>query len=243
MIKNKIQTGLNQLGYKIERLDSTFKNNLLFKKILLKVKNFTMTNSKRIFYLHHSVNHIVKNRINGDIVECGVWKGGSVMAIAFSLLQKKNLTKNIYLFDTFTGMSTPTKKDYLHGNRKKTAKKLMKEDEYLKCIANIAEVKKNVFSTNYPKKKFKFIIGDVLKTLKKNTPKKISLLRLDTDWYESTKIELNLLYPKLSKGGVLIIDDYNTWNGCKKAVDEYFKNKKNIFFLSIDNEALLGIKF
>ena len=99
MIKNKIQTGLNQFGYKIERLDSTFKNNLLFKKILLKVKNFTMTNSKRIFYLHHSVNHIVKNRINGDIVECGVWKGGSVMAIAFSLLQKKNLTKNIYLFE------------------------------------------------------------------------------------------------------------------------------------------------
>ena len=81
------------------------------------------------------------------------------------------------------------------------------------------------------------------KTLKKNAPKKISLLRLDTDWYESTKVELNLLFPKLSKGGVLIIDDYNTWSGCKKAVDEYFKHKKNIFFLSIDNEALIGIKF
>ncbi len=243
MIKNKIQKGLSQLGYKIERLDSTFKNNFLFKQILSKVKNYTMTNSKRIFYLHHSINYIVKNRIKGDIVECGVWKGGSVMTIAYSLLKKKNKSKNIYLFDTFTGMSTPTKKDYLYLNKKKTAKQLLKNDEYLKCIANIAEVKKNVFSTNYPKKKFKFIVGDVLNTLKKNIPNKISLLRLDTDWYESTKIELNLLYPKLSKGGILIIDDYNTWNGCKKAVDEYFKNKKNIFFLSIDNEALIGIKF
>ena len=86
-------------------------------------------------------------------------------------------------------------------------------------------------STNYPKKKFKFIVGDVLKTLKKIHQKRISLLRLDTDWYES-KIELNLLYPKLSKGGILIIDDYNTWNGCKKAVDEYFKNKKISFFIN-----------
>ena len=136
MIKNKIQTGLNQLGYKIERLDSTFKNNLSFKKILSKVKNYTMTNSKRIFYLHHSINHIVKNKINGDIVECGVWKGGSVMAIAFSLLLKKSVTKNIYLFDTFTGMSAPTNKDYLNGNRKKLQKNF-KEDEYLSVLQTL----------------------------------------------------------------------------------------------------------
>ena len=99
-------------------------------------------------------------------------KGGSVMAIAFSLLLKKSVTKNIYLFDTFTGMSAPTNKDYLNGNRKKTAKKLLNEDEYLRCIANIAEVRKNVFSTNYPQKKFKFVEGDVTKTLKKMHQKK-----------------------------------------------------------------------
>ena len=86
-------------------------------------------------------------------------------------------------------------------------------------------------------------MGDVKDTLKKKIPKNISLLRLDTDWYESTKEELNILFPRLSKGGVLIVDDYKTWSGCKKAVDEYFKNKKNIFFTLIDNEALIGIKF
>ena len=86
-------------------------------------------------------------------------------------------------------------------------------------------------------------MGDVKDTLKKKIPKNISLLRLDTDWYESTKEELNILFPRLSRGGVLIVYDYKTWIFCKKAVDEYFKNK-NIFFKTlIDNEALIGIKF
>ena len=137
MIKNKIQTGLNYVGYKIERLDSSYKNNSLFKKILKKVKNYTMTNSKRIFYLYHSVNYLVKNKIKGDIVECGVWKGGSIMTIAFSLLQNKSINKKIYLFDTFTGMSAPSKNDYLFGDKKKTAIKLLKEDEYLKLVEKI----------------------------------------------------------------------------------------------------------
>jgi len=65
----------------------------------------------------------------------------------------------------------------------------------------------------------------VMKTLKKeeNLPEKIALLRLDTDWYESTKLEMNILYPKLIKNGVLLIDDYADWQGCKRAIDEYFK--------------------
>ena len=69
-----------------------------------------------------------------------------------------------------------------------------------------------------------FIKGDVLKTLSKeeNLPQQIALLRLDTDWYESTKFEMNVLYPRIIKDGVLLIDDYTDWQGCKKAVDEYF---------------------
>lgn len=241
-IKNKIQNTLNYFGYKIERVDTFYKEDLFFKKLLKKVKKFTMTNSKRIFYLYFSVNYIIKNKIPGEIVECGVWKGGSVMAIVFTLLKNKNKNKRIFLYDTFMGMTKPSKKDYMLKSNI-SAKNLIEQNEYLRCIANLSEVKNNIYKTNYPKKNFEIVIGDVKKTLKKVYPKKISLLRLDTDWYDSTKVELEVLYPKLSKGGILIIDDYKTWGGCKKAVDEYFKKRKNIFFISIDNEALLGIKF
>jgi|TARA_B110000858_G_scaffold104967_1_gene120063 O-methyltransferase len=243
MLKNTIQNIFNLAGYKIEKKDNFYSNDLFFKKLLIKVKNYTMTNPKRIFYLYNAINHIINNNIKGDIVECGVWRGGSIMTIALTLIENKITDKNILLYDTFTGMSIPTNNDYLFSDKSKLAKNLIEKDEYLKCISSISEVKKNIFKTNYPKKKFKFIVGDVKETLKKKIPQKISLLRLDTDWYESTKKELNVLFPKLSKGGVLIIDDYKTWGGCKKAVDEYFKNKKNVFFISIDNEALLGIKF
>ena len=243
MLKSNIQKVFNSLGYKIEKIDSYYSDNYFFKKILTKVKDYTMTNPKRIFYLYLAVNHVIKNNIKGDMVECGVWKGGSIMTIALTLIKNKIKNKNIFLYDTFSGMSKPTNNDYLYSDQSKLAINLIENDEYLKCKANISEVKKNIFKTNYPKKRFKFVVGDVKYTLKKKIPRKISLLRLDTDWYESTKQELHVLFPKLSNGGILIIDDYKTWGGCKKAVDEYFKNRKNIFFLSIDNEALIGIKF
>ena len=73
-----------------------------------------------------------------------------------------------------------------------------------------------------------------------NLPKKICILRLDTDFYSSTKIELEKLWPLLSKNGILIIDDYGFWQGCKKAVDNYFKKKK--FLVHIDRSCRLIFK-
>jgi hypothetical protein len=75
----------------------------------------------------------------------------------------------------------------------------------------------------------------------KNLPEQISILRLDTDWYTSTKIELEVLYKKLVKGGILIIDDYGHWQGARKAVDEYFKNK-NIWLHYVDYTCRYIIK-
>ena len=77
-------------------------------------------------------------------------------------------------------------------------------------------------------KNVKLIQGDVAETLleSKNLPEKIAILRLDTDWYESTRIELERLYPLLEPGGVLIIDDYGHFDGARKAVDEYFKAER-----------------
>ncbi len=80
-------------------------------------------------------------------------------------------------------------------------------------------------------------------TIPKNVPEKISILRLDTDWYESTKHELNNLFPRLVSGGILIIDDYGHFQGSKKAVDEYFEeNKISSFLFRIDYTGRLFVK-
>lgn len=101
----------------------------------------------------------------------------------------------------------------------------------------------NILSTGYPKEKINFVKGLVEETIPQTQINKIAILRLDTDWYSSTKFELEHLYPKLVKGGVLIIDDYGHWEGCKKAVDEYFTNNNiPIFMMRIDYTGRLIIK-
>tara|TARA_A100001015_G_scaffold311585_2_gene415122 strand:+ start:173 stop:943 length:771 start_codon:yes stop_codon:yes gene_type:complete len=193
-----------------------------------------------------SIKHISKKNIAGDLVECGVFKGGNLILMNH-IMQKLNLKKKIFAFDTYDGMSEPTiyDKDLKDIPADKTFKKYNIRNEKW-CYGSLEEVKRNInlFDKGY-KSNFFFIKGKVEDTLKKseNIPEKISLLRLDTDFYESTKIELEVLYPRLSKGGVLIIDDYGHWKGSQKAVDEYFDLKKNFHFLHrIDYGTRLLIK-
>ncbi len=181
---------------------------------------YTMTSRQKMKLLYESVEYINKNNIDGAFIECGVYKGGSVMNMALTQLTFGKIV-HIYLFDTFEGMSPHTDLDINY--RGVTAAKILKIPSKL-CIASIDEVKKNVRLTGYPPEFLHFRKGDVAVTLKETVPDKISLLRLDTDWYESTKIELEILYPRLVKGGVLILDDYGYWQGARKAADDYFKS-------------------
>jgi O-methyltransferase len=90
------------------------------------------------------------------------------------------------------------------------------------CVAGINDVRANVMSTGYPQENFTFVEGDVTQTLQETIPERIALLRLDTDWYESTRAGLDALYPRLEVGGVCILDDYGHWQGARQAVDDYF---------------------
>ena len=104
-------------------------------------------------------------------------------------------------------------------------------------------VKKNMASTDYPEENIIYIKGKIEETLPGYIPRKISILRLDTDWYESTKHELEHLYPILSPGGVLIIDDYGHFAGARKAVDEYFSGlEKPPYMPRIDYSGRIIIK-
>jgi O-methyltransferase len=188
---------------------------------------FTMTTPERIFALRQSVQHIIRNKIPGDIVECGVWKGGSMMVVAKTLLELGVSNRDLHLFDTYEGMSEPTNID--RSRTGETASELLstadKETSWVWANSPLEEVKRNVLGCGYPSQHLTFIQGKVEDTLPKSAPERISLLRLDTDWYESTYHELVHLYPRLSNGGILIIDDYGDWQGARKAVDQYFQEQ------------------
>lgn len=180
-----------------------------------------MTSDVRIKTLLDAVKHLTEKNIQGDFVECGVWKGGSIMAMIYKLLELNILDRKIWAFDTYEGMTEPGDDDIDFQN--KTAKELMDQKiANILCISAYEETTTNILNTGYPHNMIQFVKGRVEETIPRSNVEQIALLRLDTDWYESTMAELNYFYPKLVKGGILIIDDYGHWKGCKKAVDEYF---------------------
>ncbi len=215
-----------------------------FIQIHQKVKSYTMTSFEGQHSLYRAVQYITDQRIKGDIVECGVWRGGSTMLIAETLKSKNDSTRKLYLYDTFAGMSEPTEKDVSRtGSAEKKWKSLARADFNEWDYASLDEVKNNLMSTQYPAENISYIKGKVEDTIPQTIPESIALLRLDTDWYESTKHELIYLFPRLVKNGVLIIDDYGHWEGARTAVDEYIREKGIVIFLNrIDYTGRLGIK-
>lgn len=192
--------------------------NLDFNQIYQICSPYTMTSLRKMQRLYESVIYLNENNINGSFVECGVYRGGSIMNMALTQLNY-NKVVHIYIYDTFEGMTPQGEYDVNH--RGVPASKILKNPRK-KCVCSLEEVKNNVSLTDYPKEFLHFRKGDVAITLRKEVPEKISLLRLDTDWYESTKIELEVLFPRLVTGGVLILDDYGYWRGARKATDDYF---------------------
>ena len=208
-----------------------------FLEIWDEVESFTMTYLERGYALFKAVEYLERNRILGDVVECGVWKGGSCMLVAHALRVLGSMHRTLHLYDTYSGMTEPTDEDVIAWNnlsvRKKWDEEQRGEKDYFGSWAvGLPEVKKNMASTGYPSEKINYIAGDICETLENNVPDSIALLRLDTDWYESTAKELEVLYPKLVSGGILIIDDYGHFKGARKAVDDYFASKKLFPYLA-----------
>ena len=206
-----------------------------------KVKDYTLVPVERCFVLYQTVQYIIKNNIEGDFVECGVWKGGSSMLMAYTLQDAGISNRKIYLYDTFEGMTKPGEMD---GPEEKDQWEQGKVTDTLNnmCYSPIEEVKANMDKTGYPAENIIIVKGRVEDTIPRTISSKISLLRLDTDWYESTKHELVHLFPLLEKNGVLIVDDYGAWQGARKATDEYFNKIPNTFLGRIDYTGRIVIK-
>jgi hypothetical protein len=194
------------------------------RRICEAVAPFTMTSPERVAALIAATRYIVANRIEGDFVECGVWRGGSTMAVAHVLNEIGATDRHLYLYDTFAGMSEPGHRDRASDGT--SASQLLETGgrySAYRCYADRREVTNNVLSTGFPERNVHFVEGKVEETIPGVAPARLALLRLDTDWYESTIHELTHLYPRLSTNGVLIVDDYGHWLGAREATDEYFE--------------------
>jgi O-methyltransferase len=190
--------------------------------VIRAVRPWTMTSNEKLFALVVAVRYVIDRAIPGDIVECGVWRGGSMQAIARVLAAHGETGRELHLFDTFEGMPPPTEEDVRHGGppaaellatRPKTAQ--------VWAIADLEDVKAGMAQVGYPPERIHYHPGLVEETIPAGAPERIALLRLDTDWYASTKHELEHLYDRVPSGGVVIIDDYDYWDGSRRAVDEF----------------------
>jgi hypothetical protein len=255
MIKRLLRNCLHRLGYDLVRyemskpvtaaeLDSLSDLVEEERKIVARVKTFTLTSVPRIATLLNAVHYISASKIPGDIAECGVWRGGSMMAVALALQAHLDTGRDLYLYDTFEGMSEPTRHDRSHDGV--AAERQLDETARgtgVWCRATLEDVRANMLSTGYPGERIHLIKGKVEDTIPGTLPRQLALLRLDTDWYESTKHELTHLFPLLHPNGVLLLDDYGHWLGARKAVDEYFSEKNlNVFLHRIDTTGRLLVK-
>jgi hypothetical protein len=211
------------------------------REILERIAGYTMTGIDRQIALVQALRYLVRRGIEGCFVECGVWRGGSTMAAALTLAQEGATDRHLYLFDTFEGRTPPTTVDRTDDDI--PARKHLDEagSDY---TAGIDEVRRNMASTGYPSVRVHLVKGPVEETLPaRASAEPIALLRLDTDWYESTWHELVHLLPRLAAGGILIVDDYGHWSGARQALDEYIAGQPQPYYVHrIDYTGRLLVK-
>jgi len=209
------------------------------------VRAYTMTSVARQWALINAVRYAVHAQIAGDIVECGVWRGGAAMAAALTLLGEGSGERRLWLYDTFAGMTEPVADSDGSAAVHEWRRRRRSDGENDWCRASLEDVRTNMERTGYPAGRIRYVRGPIEQTLRDpaNVPDRIAVLRLDTDWYESTRVELEQLYPHLAPGGVLIIDDYGYWQGARKAVDEFFAASAEPILLNrIDETGRIGVK-
>ena len=223
----------------------------LFKKLLpLCAPNCMATRFgafETLYSVYNNIKYLVENNIPGDIVECGVWKGGLMQLASLTMLALGDNSRKIYLYDTFAGMPEPGEldKDWNNDSPYERWSSMRWDDGNSKGSrfgfgGSKEEIQKLMESTEYPIENLILVKGLVEETIPTNIPSKISYLRLDTDWYTSTRHELNHLFPLLTVGGILVVDDYGYYKGARKATDEYIEKHKIQILLS--RVSSLGVR-
>ena len=235
----KVGISVTRTGALYDPIDSDFWD------IYRRCSPYTGSSIERMYGLFKGIEYIVNAGIDGAIVECGVERGGSMMAAAHTLRHFGDETRDLYLYDTFAGMTRPTEHDAdFRGSppmQQWQAAERADHNEWL--YVPLERVRTNMFATGYPREHIHFIKGKVEDTIPGNSPDRIALLRLDTDWYESTYHEMVHLFPLLAQRGVLLIDDYGHWRGARDAVDQYLREDGDAILLNrLDQTGVIALK-
>ena len=247
-----VRAGLGRMGYELRKrpASATAARRGLppdlddhTRRVIDRIEGHTLTSPERVAALVEAVRYLVRSEVRGAFVECGVWRGGSAMAMALTLLEQGDTDRELWLYDTYTHMPFPGEEDVdLHGVHAADVYEEASAAEAFRYLS-FDEVRAAVASTGYPIEKVRFVKGMVEDTIPNEVPERIALCRLDTDWYESTAHEMEHLYPRLAPRGVLIIDDYGHFMGAKKAVDEYVERHRLPVLLNrIDFTGRLVVK-
>jgi O-methyltransferase len=220
------------------------------KQTVADVRFYTMVSTERLIAVMDAVKYVVQRGIPGAMVECGVWRGGSVLAMIKTLQQLGVTDRDVYLYDTFEGMTAPGEHDT--SPFEQPAARTWEETPegvtpwawaFDKGIYDVELVRGLIYDSGYPRERIHFVKGPVEETIPGTLPDAIAVLRLDTDWYESTKHELEHLYPLMPDAAVLIVDDYGHWEGARRAVEEYFSgDRKPLFFARSDYSGRIAVK-
>lgn len=215
-----------------------------FVEIFKIAREHSMVSKYAMHELYQAVRYVVARGIEGDFVECGAWRGGSALlaALTFRELEGSASKRRVYLYDTFEGMTQASSLDVDIFGTSATEYMDQYADAGKWCYANMSDVRSLFASHGFSDEQVRFIKGDVCETLRHTIPSTVSILRLDTDWYESTKTELEILYPRLAANGVLILDDYGHWKGARKAVDEYFVRVGAVMLHRVADGSRVAIK-
>lgn len=189
----------------------------VFWEVFERMKPFTCLNAERFYNIYKSVEYIAQCGIAGHFAECGVFLGGSIIGAAHFAEHFGLGDRKFYVFDTFEGFPTDTMEKDIAGATYDLSTLTVFNNNFR------AVVEKNIAASKLDPSKFILIQGLVEETLPSFEIDALAYLRLDTDYYESTLVELDCLYPHLSRGGVVILDDYGHFDGVRQATDDYFR--------------------
>ena len=200
------------------------------RRIVERALPHSITSVSRLKSVIDAVRYCERRTLPGAFAECGVWRGGAVLAMLLTLQELGSEDRDVYLYHPFEGMTEPGEHDVssFHPPARDTWERARRHgarpcsEFFGPEMLDEQRVRERLASTGYPHERLHFVRGPVEETIPQHAPPELALLRLDTDWYDSTRHELAHLYPRLCTGGVLLIDDYGHWQGARRAVDEYF---------------------